>query len=344
MMAVGKSPEAQVTISQKQNLRIVLVVLAIGVAWLIGFNCGVFWTRSQKPLAVVTHRSPDKVLMAMKELELSKNTQADGQEATDMIVTHDMSLGSGTLTSKPELPKNAQADDKETTDVVVTRDMSVGIGTLVTKPEASAKSLQKCEEVAEPIEVHLVPVEVHEVSTGTGTATRKSEAPPKPANENKEVTKMLFGVRLGETLANLRTRVKITSSSYSFLDKDLPVQVWNVTSSDPDVRAVRVSSFDNRIFEIIVDFKDASRSHFNMTKELLNQLYGTKKEGLVHPLFDNVSFEAMIDGVPVSIELNRDIGFGEDDKLTLAYSHGPLLIQSAEEVDRSKPAKVKDKL
>jgi hypothetical protein len=342
-MVVNESPEDQRTVSQKRNLRIVLVVLAIGVAWLIGFNCGVFWAKRQKPLAVVTHRSPDKGIMATRKTELPKNAQADGLEATDVVVTHNMSLGSGTLTRKTELPKNAQADGLEATDVVVTHEMSLGSGTLATKPEAPAKYLAECEEVAEPVEVHLEPVEVHEVSAGTGTATRKSEVPPKRANEHKEVTKLLFGVRLGETLTSLRSRVKITSSSYNFLDKDFPGQVWNVTSRDPGVRAVRVSSFDNRIYKIIVNFKDTSRTHFNTMKELLNQVYGSKNIGLARSLFDKESFETTIDSVPVSIELNRDIGFGEDDKLTLTYFYGPLLMQLTEEVDRRKTAPLKSK-
>jgi hypothetical protein len=158
------------------------------------------------------------------------------------------------------------------------------------------------------------------------------------------VTKLLFGVRLGETVAGLKARVNVEPSQHSYADEDFPAQLWDVGNRDPNVSELRVSSFNNRILEVSADFRDNSQANFSKVREQLAQKYHVRHEDLGNILSGEAHFNTTIDGMLVGVHLKRGKGLGGDARLNLRYVHRQLSEQAMDEFKRRKAAKVRDNL
>ena len=161
------------------------------------------------------------------------------------------------------------------------------------------------------------------------------------------ISKPIFGIYLGETINSLQRRTQIVSNinKSEMTDKDLATTIWILKNKNPNIKYLSVTTFNNRIYTISVDFVDNSESNYEVTKSQLAKKYKSENEsGFVGAMFGEASFWTTIDGVPVAIWLNRDIGFMEDDTLNLLYAHVPLLNQVIWKSEKRKAEKIKKDL
>lgn len=172
--------------------------------------------------------------------------------------------------------------------------------------------------------------------------TEREITTPKEHEVIKVLNDPLFGIHLGQTLASLAKTEKITTSSYHFEDSDYPAEIWDVANSDPTIKTMRIYSFDGYVYQLAVNFRDASEANYEAIKKQLAEKYGEKLTGL--DAFGESDFYPVIDGVEIVIRLNRDDNIFDDDILELIYYHRPLYQRVLAELNRRKAAKVRDKL
>ncbi|MGA2914734.1 MAG: hypothetical protein ABSE89_01775 [Sedimentisphaerales bacterium] len=144
---------------------------------------------------------------------------------------------------------------------------------------------------------------------------------PTPAG----ISEPVFGVYLGETLDTLRTRLRVSKSNYVFADKDWPGQVWSVEENEPNINYILAYTFDEQIYEIDIEFADASASKCEAVKTQLGKKYKA--------VYQN-TFETVIDGVNVGIELNCHTE--GNNRITLTYIHVPILREMYTELESRK--------
>jgi uncharacterized protein (UPF0335 family) len=173
-------------------------------------------------------------------------------------------------------------------------------------------------------------------------SSEKVEELSKSNAEIKVINNPIFGIHLGQPLASLAKTKKIATSSYHFEDSDYPAEIWDVANSDPTIKTMRIYSFDGYVFQLAVNFRDASEANYEAVKKQLAEKYGEKRTGL--DIFGESDFYSVIDGVEIGIRLNRDDNIFDDDTLELIYYHRPLYQRVSEELNRRKAAKVRDKL
>jgi len=168
----------------------------------------------------------------------------------------------------------------------------------------------------------------------------KSEKPTQSA-----ISQPMFGIFLGETLDSLKKRFRVSQSTFAFENEDHPGKIWSVQNNNQNVKQLLVYTFNNYIYTIDVRFADGSRSNYEAIKKQLENKYKSEdKGGVTGAMFGEGVFEPVIDGVQLKIKLNHDIGFMEDDKLDLSYTHAPLSQKVYEEIQRRKASKIGSEL
>jgi hypothetical protein len=145
------------------------------------------------------------------------------------------------------------------------------------------------------------------------------------------ISNLIFGIHLGEELETLSARQKVSKSDYTFADKNFRGQVWSVECNDPNVKNILVYVFNRRIYEIDIEFADANAANCKAIEERLKKNY--------HHIYRN-TFETMIDGVNVGIELNCITGLGTDSKIILSYIHVPILTEIYAEIGKTRANKL----
>jgi hypothetical protein len=223
------------------------------------------------------------------------------------------------------------AERPEKSPIVTVHESPTTDATVAKKPEAPRELPKEQKKAADTVVVHE-PV-------ADGTAITEPQVPPE-----RQVTKLLFGVRLGETMAGLKARVNVEPSQHSYADEDFPAQLWDVDNRDPNVIALRVSSFDNRILEVSVDFKDNSQANFGKVREQLAQKYHVRHEDLGNILSGEAHFDTTIDGMLVGMHLKRGMSSTGDARLNLRCIHRQLSEQAMDEFKRRRATKVRDDL
>jgi len=154
-----------------------------------------------------------------------------------------------------------------------------------------------------------------------------------------KISEPVFGVYLGETLESLRSRLKVSKSKYVFADKGCPGRVWSVKNSDPNIKRLLVCSFNERIYEVDVEFRDSGMANCRAIKSQLEKSYQPAGRNKYDQLLGKSTFETVIDGVNIGIEVNCDTGTGKHDKITLTYVHVSILKEMLAEQEKRKPAK-----
>lgn len=141
------------------------------------------------------------------------------------------------------------------------------------------------------------------------------------------ISEPIFGIYLGETLETLRTRLKVSKGDYAFADKNFRGQVWSVENNDRSIKRILAYTFNEQIYEIDIEFADTSATNCEATKTQLSKNYQTIHQN---------TFETIIDGVNIGIELNCYNSGGKDNRLTLTYIHVPILTQIYAELGKTK--------
>jgi len=159
------------------------------------------------------------------------------------------------------------------------------------------------------------------------------------SQEADQITQPVFGVYLGETLKTLRSRLKVSKSKYVFANKDCPGRVWSVKNNDPNIKRLLVCSFNERIYEVNVEFRDAGMANCRAIKSQLEKTYQPAGRNKYDQLFGKSIFETVIDGVNIGIEVNCDTGTGKNNKITLTYIHVPVLKEMLAEQEKRNPIK-----
>jgi hypothetical protein len=156
------------------------------------------------------------------------------------------------------------------------------------------------------------------------------------SQKTNAVTKPFFGIYLGEPLKALRSRVKVSKSNYVFTDRDSPCRAWTVKNNDPNVKRILVCTFNERIYEIDIEFTDASSANCDAIKAQLMKDYQTTYQSKYEQLLGKSTFEAVVDDINIGIELNSYAGSEKNSRLTLTYVHIPLLKEVFAELEKRK--------
>lgn len=165
---------------------------------------------------------------------------------------------------------------------------------------------------------------------------------PEPTDTEVVVEQAMFGIHLGESLADVRRRFTVTTSSYQYTDPDNPGQLWEVSHSNPAVDRIVISTFGQRVVWIRVEFDDTSASNFNSLRESLRHRYGPEKQSSIQTRLGDIKYSATISGVEVSVMLEHEPVM--QDELALNYMHIPLQATVTEAIRQAKAEKVIDDL
>lgn len=143
----------------------------------------------------------------------------------------------------------------------------------------------------------------------------------------EKINEPFYGIYLGETFESLSERAKITKSKYVFADDNCPAKVWLVKNKDPKIKSVSVCTFNERVYEIDVEFKNASEADCREMNAQLEKDYPAVYAGRYEKLLGKSTFETTIDNVRIGIILNCDAAAGKNSTMKLTYVHMPLLEQ-----------------
>jgi hypothetical protein len=154
-----------------------------------------------------------------------------------------------------------------------------------------------------------------------------------------EINQPVFGVYLGETLKSLRSRLKVSKSKYVFADKNCLGRGWSVKNNDPNIKRLLVCSFNDRIYEVDVEFRDSDMANCRAIRSQLEKTYQPVDRNKYDRLLGKSTFETVIDGVSIGIEINCDAGAGKNNKITLTYVHILILKEMLAEQEKRTPAK-----
>ena len=177
---------------------------------------------------------------------------------------------------------------------------------------------------------------LRKLCSDSGIDITPKEQRKETSKKTSAITEPFFGVYLGEPLKALRSRIKISKSNYVFADMDCSGRVWYVKNNDPNVKRILVCTFNERIYEIDIEFTDASSANCDAIKAQLMKDYQTSYQSKYEQLLGKSTFEAVIDGVNIGIELNSYAGSEKNSKLTLTYVHIPLLKEVFTELEKRK--------
>ena len=174
-----------------------------------------------------------------------------------------------------------------------------------------------------------------------------------PADSSPLLTKTdRFGVRLGESTETLEWNCRqageaIDKDAWVFEDKDHPGRIWSFAGAlngNDAVKTTEVSVYNGRVYQVKVLFKDSSLQNYKVLTGSLEKKYGKNKAGLRDAMESKSGFSTSDGEHKVQIVLNHDLGFMEDDTLSLRYVHDALSDQVMEEIERRKASKVADDL
>ena len=166
------------------------------------------------------------------------------------------------------------------------------------------------------------------IDTTPPAQREKTAIPPNGINEP------FYGVYLGEKLDTLRKRLKVSKTKYVFVDDKCPAKVWSVRSKEPKVKNILVCTFNEQIYEIDVEFKNASDADCRAMELQLEKDYPAIYRDRYEKLLGRNTFETTIDGVSIGIILNYDTAAEKNSRLKLTYVHIPLLDQMRTEQEK----------
>lgn len=157
---------------------------------------------------------------------------------------------------------------------------------------------------------------------------RQKVKPPEPPQEKTgQISQPIFGIYLGQSLDKLRSKMKVSKSNYVFTDKNFNGRVWIVKTKEPAIKKLLVCTFNNQIYEIDIEYKDASAENCRTIKQQLERDYKIVSRDKYEQMLGKNTFEAVIDDVKIGIVLNYYSDGDKENRLTVTYVHIPLLEQ-----------------
>jgi len=148
----------------------------------------------------------------------------------------------------------------------------------------------------------------------------------------------MFGLFLGENIADVRKRFKLTAGVKTS-DPDDPSKCWRVTPAPAGTKFVSLVVFEDRVMDILFSYTDCSSANFTAMQEQHRRTYNIEFEDTVGPDDEKWVFETSVEGVTVSVGLELRREFMKDDALCLRYAHGPLYEKLWKEISRRKTAR-----
>lgn len=173
------------------------------------------------------------------------------------------------------------------------------------------------------------------------------------AEEPPTLTQEFFGINLGMDLKTLAGKcrqagVSADTQRWSFQDKDHPGRIIGLNGAlngNKAIKETKVSSYNDRVYEIELVFSDGSLQNYNVLKGALEKKYGKDKAGMFDAMETKSRFSTTIDGQSVSITLNHDISFTEQGgTVSVSYEYDAIQKLVIEEMNRRKASKVVDDL
>ncbi len=116
-----------------------------------------------------------------------------------------------------------------------------------------------------------------------------------------------------------------------------------VISQDPNVietYLVCVKTFKNRVWSMLIYFKDASKQNFEVIEKQLRKKYQFRDESKGFGIDPEQIFYVNLDNIDVAIYLKLEIGLMEENTLVLTYTHIPLFNRVQAEIERCKAENV----
>ena len=179
------------------------------------------------------------------------------------------------------------------------------------------------------------------------TSPKAKQPVQKPLNQPAlmETKQTVLGIRLGQSLASVRQKYSLIPSNYYFKDTDHPGTIWNISQTDPTLKAVRLYEYIGLIYGVEAEFADASETNFRAVKKMIIDKYDPDhKESLTDSLFGEIHLTASIDGIKVMISVDWDDKIFDDDTLTITYQHEYLGSLCVQEIEQIKASKIKNSL
>ncbi len=142
----------------------------------------------------------------------------------------------------------------------------------------------------------------------------------------------MFGLFLGENIADVRKRFKLTAGVKTSDPDDLS-KCWRVTPAPAGTKFVSLVVFEDRVMDILFSYTDCSSANFTAMQERLRRTYDIEFE-------QNEGSKWVIQiseqGVSATIALQPKKG----DALYLRYCHASLYEKAWEENSRRKTARI----
>jgi len=139
----------------------------------------------------------------------------------------------------------------------------------------------------------------------------------------------ILGIFLGDSLNNNR------------LNQQLQIkQIWDIKCLNPDIKHLRIFTYNNYIYVIDITFKDSSYTNYKVIEKQLKLKYGVLDEDCLTNIgLERSKFTTNIDGIEVDIDLD---GNAYGDNLKLSYRHVPLGNLVDKDIEKRKTVKIKD--
>lgn len=150
---------------------------------------------------------------------------------------------------------------------------------------------------------------------------RKKELLIGDANTVTVLTKPIFGIHLGENIADVQKRLKLTGTG-RLPGSDDPSEYWLVIPPPANTKYVQLYTFEDRVTYILIDLIDSSDMNFTVIEELLGQIYKVETPDLSGLVDKEDVFRTSVEGVPVTIKLSRKGKL--ISRVQLTYIHQPL--------------------
>lgn len=176
---------------------------------------------------------------------------------------------------------------------------------------------------------------------------------PPPIDNSPFLTKTdRFGVYLGESIESLewKSRQKgrwLNKTKWTFKDKDHPGEICSVIGAingNDAIQETAIYIYKGRVYQVQVYFKESSLNNYKILSNSLKEKYGKDESSFSDTLETISRFSTIDEGHKIQIILDRDLGFGENDKLSLQYVHDTIQDQVMKEYNNRKASKVEKDL
>jgi hypothetical protein len=163
---------------------------------------------------------------------------------------------------------------------------------------------------------------------------------PEPSGKIKIIDKPIFGVRLGEDIAELAKKCSVEFiKDVSGLGK-----LYRVKSESPNVKALLVSAFADKISSITVLLTDNSESNYNAIVKGIETKYAVVDEEKPISMDKEHNFAVRIDGEDVFIKVMLEKKFMESDQLSILYGYQKLANLAGKVEEDKKASKIDNEL